>query len=365
MVFSEPMDPATTVAAVSMEDDAGAGVLGVALLSANGMVLAFQPAEDLAEGVTYTVTVAATAEDVFGNALGMDYVFTFTTWPPAVTPFAGGCSAGGVDTAGWTLALAAALGVLAFFHRRLDKTKERRKERNMVRRTTLLVMAVTLPVLVFSAAAEAEGATAEETAATTPAGGETKPAAAPAPANPAAPVAPAVPGAPAVPTTGPEIAPVPEVFAEPRARRFGIRAGMFVPTVVKDETYSKSFTGGAFYAGELPVTLGLVKLPFEIGLDFSRSDSDDGRVNADFYALRLDLLFSKWESLYLLGGYQLVLTSLVIDGNAADPEYVSAFNVGFGLGPSEGRWDARVAYSILVPSGNIRGLLTATAALRF
>jgi hypothetical protein len=224
----------------------------------------------------------------------------------------------------------------------------------MVRRTTLLVTAVTLSVLVFSAAPAAEGATAEET----PAGGETKPAAAPAPADPAAPVAPAVPGAP---TTGPEVAPVPEVFAEPRARHFGIRAGMFLPAASVDETYAESFTAGAFYAG----ALGLVKLPFEIGFDFSRSDSDDGRVNADFYTLRCDLLFLKGEGFYFLGGYQVVLASLVIDGAAVDPEYVSAFNVGFGLGSSESRWDARVAYSILAGSENARGMIAATAGLRF
>jgi len=67
--FSEPMDPTTTLAAVSMMDELGAPVTGTASLSADGRTLTFDPAGRLAYNTLYTITIARTAEDLAGNRL--------------------------------------------------------------------------------------------------------------------------------------------------------------------------------------------------------------------------------------------------------------------------------------------------------
>ena len=210
---------------------------------------------------------------------------------------------------------------------------------------------VTLSALLLAAAVHSEGAEAEPV---TPVATTLRPTTQPAPE------------AAELPSP-----PEPEPSVEDRARFFGARAGMFLPAAVADESYTEAFTFGAFYAGEFPLTLGLPKLPFEAGLDAAWSDSRDGRVKAGFYSARFDLLFSDWSSqpprpdFYLLGGYGLVLASLEVDGGRTDGEYVSAFNLGAGLGSVEQRWDARVAYSILAGSGNVRGLFSLSGGYRF
>jgi hypothetical protein len=109
--FSEPMDPATTKDAISMEDDAAADVPGSASLSATGLVLTFEPTDDLIEGVTYTVRVAVSAEDLAGYTLAAEETFSFTMELPLVGLVAGeGCGVGaaGACSAWVLLALAAA-----------------------------------------------------------------------------------------------------------------------------------------------------------------------------------------------------------------------------------------------------------------
>ena len=111
VVFSEPMDPTTTKNAISMEDAAAAGVPGSASLSPTRLVLTFEPTDGLAEGVTYTVRVAISAEDLAGYTLAAEETFSFTTELPLVGLVTGeGCGVGaaGACSAWVLLALAAA-----------------------------------------------------------------------------------------------------------------------------------------------------------------------------------------------------------------------------------------------------------------
>ncbi|HUQ17991.1 MAG TPA: Ig-like domain-containing protein [Gemmatimonadaceae bacterium] len=82
VTFSEPMDPATVSGAITVRNtNTSAPVAGTVAYIAGSTVATFTPTVALANGTSYTVTVATTAKDVAGNPLAAQVVSTFTTAP--------------------------------------------------------------------------------------------------------------------------------------------------------------------------------------------------------------------------------------------------------------------------------------------
>lgn len=75
--FSEAMNQASVQGAFSLRDP-GANVVAGAF-SWNGNTLTFNPAADLAQSTTYTARITTAANDLAGNALQSDKIWTFTT----------------------------------------------------------------------------------------------------------------------------------------------------------------------------------------------------------------------------------------------------------------------------------------------
>jgi Ice-binding-like/Bacterial Ig-like domain len=85
--FNEAMNPAT-VNATTMKL-AGPGVTpvaGVVTLDVTGRIASFTPASDLALSTTYTATVTTGAQDLSGNGLASNFVWSFTTATLACQP---------------------------------------------------------------------------------------------------------------------------------------------------------------------------------------------------------------------------------------------------------------------------------------
>ncbi len=74
--FSEAMDP-MTISTATFTLSGATAVSGTVTYS--GVTAVFTPATDLAFGTSYTATITTGAEDLAGNALASDYVWTFTT----------------------------------------------------------------------------------------------------------------------------------------------------------------------------------------------------------------------------------------------------------------------------------------------
>jgi hypothetical protein len=78
--FSEAMSPGTLDAATFTVTAGGVTVPGA--ISYSGLVATFTPAANLAYSTTYTATVTTGAEDLAGQPLAANYVWTFTTISP-------------------------------------------------------------------------------------------------------------------------------------------------------------------------------------------------------------------------------------------------------------------------------------------
>src|ERR1700693_3180589 len=55
------------------------GVTGTVTMDGTGRVAAFTPSANLALGTTYTATITTGVQDLFGNALASNFVWSFTT----------------------------------------------------------------------------------------------------------------------------------------------------------------------------------------------------------------------------------------------------------------------------------------------
>ena len=78
--FSEAMNPATINAATfTLMAPGNIAVAGVVTYTAAGSVATFTPAAALLAGTLYTATVTTGAQDLSGNAMASNYVWTFTT----------------------------------------------------------------------------------------------------------------------------------------------------------------------------------------------------------------------------------------------------------------------------------------------
>ncbi|MDQ3047153.1 MAG: Ig-like domain-containing protein [Bacteroidota bacterium] len=75
--FSESMDPAT-INSVTFTLMQGASTVPGAV-SYSGITASYNPTSDLSTGTTYTATIKVGAEDLAGNSIVSDYVWTFTT----------------------------------------------------------------------------------------------------------------------------------------------------------------------------------------------------------------------------------------------------------------------------------------------
>ena len=76
--FSEAMKP-TSISATTFTLAGSTAVTGVVSLSTDGLIATFNPAADLAASTLFTATITTGAQDLAGNALAADKVWTFTT----------------------------------------------------------------------------------------------------------------------------------------------------------------------------------------------------------------------------------------------------------------------------------------------
>lgn len=83
--FSEAMNPATINGTTFTLKAGAVAVTGVVTYSAAGSVATFTPATALAVSTLYTATITTGAQDLGGNALTTNYVWTFTTAATADT----------------------------------------------------------------------------------------------------------------------------------------------------------------------------------------------------------------------------------------------------------------------------------------
>ena len=84
--FSERMDPLTiTTATFEVTGPGTTPVTGTVAYTLVGNVATFTPDSDLAINTTFTATITTGAEDLAGNALASDFVWTFTTGATADT----------------------------------------------------------------------------------------------------------------------------------------------------------------------------------------------------------------------------------------------------------------------------------------
>ncbi len=78
--FSEAMNPATINTTTFMLTGPGAtAVSGLVAYAAVGNTLTFMPTANLAPSTVFTATITTGAQDLTGNALASNYVWTFTT----------------------------------------------------------------------------------------------------------------------------------------------------------------------------------------------------------------------------------------------------------------------------------------------
>lgn len=80
--FDEAMDPLT----MSTANFSVAGITGLVGYNAISKIMTFTPSTNLAPGTTYTVTVRTGAQDLAGNALAANKVWSFTTAGAVVSP---------------------------------------------------------------------------------------------------------------------------------------------------------------------------------------------------------------------------------------------------------------------------------------
>src|SRR6202030_2430647 len=74
--FSEAMDP-TTINDTTFT--AAPGVTGTVTLDGTGQIATFTPSGKLALNTTYTARITTGVQDLFGNSLATDFVWSFTT----------------------------------------------------------------------------------------------------------------------------------------------------------------------------------------------------------------------------------------------------------------------------------------------
>lgn len=78
--FDEAMNPATiTTTTLTLAGPGVTPVTGAVALDVTGRVASFSPASDLALNTTYTGTVTTGVQDLIGNALASNFVWSFTT----------------------------------------------------------------------------------------------------------------------------------------------------------------------------------------------------------------------------------------------------------------------------------------------
>ncbi len=89
--FNEPMDPSTiTSSNFLLVDSANNPVSGTVSYVSSSASAVFTPATDLQSQTTYTATVKGTVKDTFGNAMGADVKWSFTTSPAPANSGPGG-----------------------------------------------------------------------------------------------------------------------------------------------------------------------------------------------------------------------------------------------------------------------------------
>ena len=89
--FSEPMDPTTiNSTSVLLVDGANNPVAGTVTYVTGSASAVFSPTTDLVSQTTYKATIKGSVKDIFGNALGTDVSWSFTTSPAPANSGPGG-----------------------------------------------------------------------------------------------------------------------------------------------------------------------------------------------------------------------------------------------------------------------------------
>jgi hypothetical protein len=81
--FSEAMDPATITTDTFVVNDGTTDISGTITYNAGGMLASFTPDAALTQEKTYTAAITTGVQDLAGNPMEADYVWSFTTQGPA------------------------------------------------------------------------------------------------------------------------------------------------------------------------------------------------------------------------------------------------------------------------------------------
>jgi ABC-type oligopeptide transport system substrate-binding subunit len=85
--FSEAMDPLTiSTANFTLEDATGASVAGLVTYNFTSKIATLTPSSDLANSTTYTATITIGTQDLAGNALAVDEIWSFSTFASEMIP---------------------------------------------------------------------------------------------------------------------------------------------------------------------------------------------------------------------------------------------------------------------------------------
>jgi len=154
------------------------------------------------------------------------------------------------------------------------------------------------------------------------------------------------------------------------------RVGVISPVTEKEQAYDPSFLIGTAYG------LNMKKIGLEVGLDYFHSsgkyietDSLLPRINVSYYPLKpieLDILNkSKTVKIkpYLMGGMNLLnefSTINIPEFDVQDNISNRTFGLEFGIGATiQDRIHARLSYTAMPTSENVKGMITLTGGYRF
>ena len=143
---------------------------------------------------------------------------------------------------------------------------------------------------------------------------------------------------------------------------FGVRLGVFAPSGSKEEfaEYDVGPLGGAFLRG---LQLAEKSLAWEAGVELTGLDTPELYGSTNLLRLRGSILYGKWYSesstkFYLLGG-----GALLVEMEADTSGKVGSLDLGAGI--CLGKLDARVGFSVLIGSQNVKNVATAAVGYLF
>ena len=154
---------------------------------------------------------------------------------------------------------------------------------------------------------------------------------------------------------------------EPEPREpLGLSAhgGLIIPASAKGASFRPGFVFGVTY--DLPFFRGNA-LSLELAADFGSVSDSGGDITSNMAILSASARYAlPVKMLYVAGGASVLFEQ--VKDKAYDYEgsnMIPLLGVGAGVRPAEGNWDARLAFSILLESENVAGLLALTGGYVF